>query len=129
MDLSVLGPLARSARDLTLALEVLGAPSEETAKAWTWRLPRPRHRRIKDFRIGYLIDDPVAPIASDVLRQYERTIAALAKTGAKITPGWPARVDLPPARSRRENPPEHSECPSPHGQTTGGELHPHQIQY
>ena len=85
MDLSVLGPLARSARDLTLALEVLGAPSEETAKAWTWRLPRPRHRRIKDFRIGYVIDDPVAPIASDVLRQYERTIAALANA-AEVEP-------------------------------------------
>ena len=94
MDLSVVGPLARSARDLTLALEVLGAPSEETAKAWTWRLPRPRHRRIKDFRIGYVIDDPIAPIASDVLRQYERTIATLTKTGAKITPDWPAGVDL-----------------------------------
>ena len=40
MDLSVAGPLARSARDLALALEVLGGPAGADAKAWTWRLPR-----------------------------------------------------------------------------------------
>ena len=94
MDLSVVGPLARSARDLALAVEVLGAPQDEKAKAWTWRLPLPRHPRIEDFRIGYVIDDPIAPIASDIRKQYDDTIFALSKTGAQMEHGWPRGVDL-----------------------------------
>jgi Asp-tRNA(Asn)/Glu-tRNA(Gln) amidotransferase A subunit family amidase len=35
MDLSVAGPLARSARDLELALSVLGGADDDEAKAWT----------------------------------------------------------------------------------------------
>src|SRR5207247_189708 len=66
MDLSVAGPLVRSTRDLTLALEVLGGANGGDAKAWTWRMPAPRHSRLKDFRIGYVLDDPFAPIGSEV---------------------------------------------------------------
>ena len=66
MDLAVVGPMARDARDLALALDVLAGPHGDDAKAWTWRMPAPRHTRVKDFRIGYVIDDPIAPIASDI---------------------------------------------------------------
>src|SRR2546429_718051 len=63
MDLSVAGPLARSARDLALALNILGGANGDDAKAWTWQMPAPRHTRLKDFRIGYILDDAVAPVA------------------------------------------------------------------
>jgi amidase len=39
MDLSVAGPLARSAGDLALALSVLGGADGDDAKAWTWKMP------------------------------------------------------------------------------------------
>src|SRR5713101_8400716 len=55
MDLSVAGPLARSARDLGLALNVLGGANGDDAKAWTWKMPAPRHTRLEDFRIGYVL--------------------------------------------------------------------------
>src|SRR3989442_9907404 len=48
MDLSVAGPLARSARDLALALNVLGGANGDDAKAWSWRMPAPRHTRLED---------------------------------------------------------------------------------
>src|SRR5258705_4374400 len=38
MDLSVAGPLARSARDLSLALNALGGANGDEVKAWTWHL-------------------------------------------------------------------------------------------
>jgi amidase len=44
--------LARGARDLALALEAMGGPAGAGAVAWSWRLPRPRHTRLRDFRIG-----------------------------------------------------------------------------
>jgi amidase len=94
MDLSVVGPMARGACDLVLALDVLAGPQGDDAKAWAWRMPVPRHTRVKDFRIGYVIDDPIAPIASDIGKQYERTLSALGKAGAKMEQGWPAGVDL-----------------------------------
>ena len=66
MDLAVAGPMARDARDLALALDVVSGPNGDDRKAWTWRLPAPRRTRLRDFRIGYIVDDPIAPIASDV---------------------------------------------------------------
>src|SRR5215472_15668226 len=45
MDLSVMGPLARSAADLALSLSVLGGANGAEANAWTWRLPATRHTR------------------------------------------------------------------------------------
>ena len=58
MDIAVVGPLARSAGDLRLALEALGGSDGDDARAWTWRLPAPRHTRLEGFRVGYVMDDP-----------------------------------------------------------------------
>jgi amidase len=89
MDLSVAGPLARSARDLALALSVLGGADANEAKAWTWRMPAPRHTRLEDFRIGCVLDDAASPIASDIRTVYENALSALSKAGAKLDRGWP----------------------------------------
>jgi amidase len=93
IDLSVAGLLARDARDLALGLGVLGGPSDDDAKAWTWQLPAPRHTRLADYRIGYVLDDRFAPVASDVAAPYERTLAALSKAGAKLEHGWPPGIE------------------------------------
>ena len=42
--LPVAGPLARSAADLLAALEVLGGPDGDEARAWRWSLPPPAAR-------------------------------------------------------------------------------------
>jgi amidase len=93
MDLSVAGPLARGARDLALALEVLGGPNGDEASAWSWRMPKARHTRLEEFRIGYVLDDPAAPVSSDLGTLYERTLAELSRSGAKLDRGWPDGID------------------------------------
>ena len=93
MDLSVAGPLARSARDLALALNVLGGANGDNARAWRWRMPAPRHTRLKDFRIGYVLDDAIAPVASDIGALYDKTLSELSKAGATMERGWPVGVD------------------------------------
>jgi amidase len=93
MDLGVVGPMARDARDLAVALDVLGGPTDDDRKAWTWRLPAPRRSRLQDFRIGYIVEDPIAPISSVVKKPYANLVEALRKTGATMTQGWPAEVD------------------------------------
>jgi amidase len=94
MDLSVAGPLARSAVDLELALRVLGGPNGDEAKAWTWTPPAPRHARLRDYRIGYVLADRRCPVSSDVAAVYASVLADLSKTGATLEEGWPAAVDL-----------------------------------
>ena len=94
MDLAVAGPMARDARDLAVALQALAGPNRDDAKAWAWRMPAPRHTRLKDFRVGYVVDDPIAPIASDVRAAYEKLVSALSKTGVTMHEGWPDGVDV-----------------------------------
>ena len=94
MDLSVVGPLARGARDLALALKAMGGPAGAGAVAWSWRLPRPRHTRLRDFRIGYVMEDRRAPVASDVASVYERVLTELNRTGAVMERGWPEGIDV-----------------------------------
>jgi len=93
IDVSVAGILARAARDLTVALSVLGGPTAIDAKAWSWRSPASRHTRLKAFRIGYVMDDESAPVSSDVREVYERALAELRRAGAQLSEGWPRGVD------------------------------------
>jgi hypothetical protein len=65
-ELAVAGPMARTAPDLTLALEVLGGPAAPEAIAYRWRLPAPRHYALRQYRVGYVLDDPSCPVGSDV---------------------------------------------------------------
>ena len=72
MDLAVAGPLARSASDLALALRVLGGANGDEAKAWSWRLPAPRHKQLKDFQgLAGIFDDTFAPVSSDIAKLYD----------------------------------------------------------
>lgn len=90
--LAVAGPMARSAADLLAALKVLGGPIAWNAKAWNWTMPEPRARTLKDFRVGYVIDDPISPPAPEVKALLESVIQRLERAGAKLTPGWPATI-------------------------------------
>ena len=87
--LAVGGPLARSAQDLLAALKVLGGPTGWDAKAWKWQMPEPRARSLKDFRVGYVVDDPLAPPTPEVKALLENAIEKLGRAGAKMKPGWP----------------------------------------
>ena len=94
MDLAVSGPLARSARDLLGSLAVLGGPRAEAAPAWTWRLPPPRKTRLRELRVGYVLDDPRARVSADQAAALESVVAALGRAGARVTAGWPEGLDL-----------------------------------
>ncbi len=92
-DLSVNGPLARSAQDLRLELEIIGGPAPTEAVAYSWRLPAPRGSSLSDYRIGYTIDDRFCPVTGEVLEVLERAIRALEKAGARLERGWPEGVN------------------------------------
>ena len=56
-------------------------------------MPPPRHKRLSDFRIGYMLEDATAPVSAELARLHEDLIAQLGRTGARLTRGWPAGID------------------------------------
>ncbi|MGH9650303.1 MAG: amidase family protein, partial [Terriglobales bacterium] len=88
--LAVGGPMARSAGDLLAALKILGGPVGWDAKAWKWNLPASHGRSLKEFRVGYVLDDPIAPPAPEVKAVLEQAIRSLDRAGANLKPGWPS---------------------------------------
>jgi len=89
----VVGPLGRSAADLLAAMEVLGGPDGDDARAYRWTLPPARSTRLTDYRLGFVLDDPACPVASDVREVLARAIDGLRRTGVKLEEGWPAGVN------------------------------------
>jgi amidase len=92
--LPVAGPLARSAADLRAALEVLGGPDDEDGRAWRWTLPPARGARLRDYRIGYVLDHARCPVSPEVGDGLAAAVAALRKAGATLEEGWPERVNV-----------------------------------
>ena len=74
-DIAVVGPMARSAADLKLALGLLAGADGPMARGWTLSLPGPRKAELKDYRVGVMLSDPQA----EVERSYQDAIAALAR--------------------------------------------------
>src|SRR5262245_59040994 len=65
--LAVLGPMARSARDLALALDVIAGPDDQRdGVGWRLVLPRPRHRALRDFRVLVIDTHPICPTAEAI---------------------------------------------------------------
>ncbi len=87
--LAVAGPMARTAEDLEASLRVLGGPEAPDSAAYSWRLPAPRHERLREFRIGYMFEDPFSPVSSEIKPALESSVRALEKAGAKMQRGWP----------------------------------------
>jgi len=76
-DLAVVGPLARTAADLRLALDVTSGPDKLAAPGWRLHLPPSRAEELGQFRVGYWLDDPLCPLDSAVGAELAATIEAL----------------------------------------------------
>ncbi|MFJ7218865.1 amidase [Amycolatopsis sp. NPDC098790] len=85
LDLAVVGPMARTARDLTLLLDVMAGPDPLThGVAHRLALPPARHDRLAGFRVLVLEDHPLIPTGAAVRAGVNRVAAALAEGGARV---------------------------------------------
>lgn len=91
-NLAVAGPLARSAADLRTALQVIGGPDEPESIAYRWTLPPARKTSIAQYKIGYMLDDPLCPVLPEVQAVHAAAIEALRHAGATLVEGWPEGV-------------------------------------
>lgn len=74
-DIAVIGPLARSADDLEIALKAMAGPDEIDGAYWRLALPKARQKELRDFRVAVMLDDPNA----EVDRPVQDILAALAR--------------------------------------------------
>jgi amidase len=92
-DLIVIGPMARSAADLSLLLDVTAGPDPlEAGKAYQLSLPAARHDALKDFRVLVIDSDPLMPTDTVVGTAIDRLANGLEKAGADVarkSPLWP----------------------------------------
>ena len=82
--LGVCGPMARTAADLSSALDVIAGPDEYEARAYRLALPAPRHGALKDFRVLVLDSHPLLPVASEIRAVLDQLANRLATSGAKV---------------------------------------------
>jgi amidase len=84
VDLGVVGPLARAADDLGLALDVLAGPLPDRALAWRLALPQPRRDALRDYRVAAWLDDPACPVDTAVRERLEAAVAQLRRAGVRV---------------------------------------------
>lgn len=84
LDLLVSGPLARSAEDLELIMDLIVAPPASQRKAYKLELPPARRESIKDYRIGIWIEDPLYGPDQEVGDRLQDSVDRLAAAGAQI---------------------------------------------
>jgi amidase len=88
--MSVQGPLARSAFDLELALDVLLGPDVGDDVAWRIELPRARRERLRDYRVAVLPWYDWMPVEPEVRESTEALAAWLRSQGAMVAEASPA---------------------------------------
>jgi len=92
-DMGGIGPMARSAADLSLLLDVIAGPDPlEAGKAYKLSLPAARHDALKNFRVLVIDSDPVMPTGALMRSAIENLAVGLEKAGATIArenPLWP----------------------------------------
>ena len=84
-DLAVVGPMARSAADLSLLLDTIAGPDPlEAGKGYQLALPPPRHAALKGFRVLVVDTDPLMPTDKVVRGTIDTLAANLGKAGVTV---------------------------------------------
>jgi amidase len=87
-DLAVIGPMARTAADLALALEVVAGPDQQCAGiGYRLALPLARHNRLDSFRVLVIDTHPLMPTDNAVRNAIGRLSNRLTKSGVKVEHG------------------------------------------
>ena len=88
-DISVIGPLARSASDLELAVRTMAGLSDLDGGAFAVNLPASRRRRLADFRVALKLGDPLTDTDTAYQDALQRLADNLAKAGATVEEAEP----------------------------------------
>ena len=94
MVMNVMGPLARSAIDLDLALSIIAEPVFGEDVAWRLMFPPVRHTVLEDFRIAVLPTVPWLQVDEEIIAALDDLTARLRHLGAQVHEVQPEGFDL-----------------------------------
>jgi amidase len=92
-DMAVIGPLARSADDLALALGIIGQPDPFSARGIRVNLPKPQ-KNIRKLRIAVLTNAATAEVDDSVQAGVLAAAQCFARAGATVSDGARPHFDL-----------------------------------
>jgi amidase len=84
-DIAVCGPLARSADDLALAMDLLAGPEPLNRRGWKLELPRPEKQSLREFRVALWPTDAQAPVSTEIADRVAMVGETLSKLGATVS--------------------------------------------
>ena len=84
-DITVVGPLARGAEDLEIAMDAIAGPDEIDGRGWKLSLPRPKKTKLRDFKVAVLLSDPNAEVDNSVQGEIQKLADFLAKKKTRVS--------------------------------------------
>src|SRR6267142_4818499 len=87
--MGVQGPLARSADDLELALDVAAGPEVGEDVAWRLAIPPARRERLRDFRVAVLPPLDWVPVDAEVASALDSVASRLGRLGCPVKTAQP----------------------------------------
>ena len=98
-DISVVGPMARSAEDLAIALSVMAGADEIDRVGWRLDLPAPKRKTLREFRVAVMLTDAQSEVDEEVQTRLRTLADFLRKTKARVSET--ARPDIDTAEAQR----------------------------
>jgi amidase len=91
-DIAVAGPMARTAADLQLGLDLMSGPDRWNSPAWRLALPPPRATSLSAFRVGSWFEDDACKLDPEVAVALHGFVDQLESAGChvdrEVTPGF-----------------------------------------
>ncbi len=84
-DISVIGPMARSAADLELAFSIMAGPDSIDGAGWQIALPKCERKTLKGWRVAVLANHHTAETDATVEHSIRRLAQFLSSKGAKVS--------------------------------------------
>ena len=93
-DISVVGPLARGAEDLAVALQAMAGPDVLEADGYRLDLIQPEKMNLSDFRIAVMVTDDVCSVDSEYADRIQAVAEACVKAGATVDDRARLEIDM-----------------------------------
>jgi amidase len=93
-DISVIGPMARGADDLAIALDAMAGPDTVDGRGWRLKLPKPAKTELRQFKVALMLDSRSSEVDVTVQHLLQRLADFLGKRRAKVDDRARPEVDL-----------------------------------
>ncbi|WP_228152538.1 amidase [Marinobacter profundi] len=93
-DLVEGGPLARTADDLELLLNVIAGPRPLESRSWQLAMAPSRLGALNEARVGLWLEDPLCPVDHELVEGYRNFAAKLEQQGALVAEARHPLLDM-----------------------------------